>query len=59
MQFIRVFNPRENTIVQLVVQPADVIQAQYFERTFPGATGIRYRVNDLNEFRRSVIRKLV
>ena len=59
MEFIRVFDRKENKIVQLMIRPNNVIRTEYFTGTFPGATGLRYRLNDSNELRRSVIRELV
>lgn len=54
MRFVRVFDRKTNEIIRLVVQSDNIIQDQYFTRTFPGATGIKYKEGDSNEFIRFV-----
>ena len=43
MEFIQVFNRRQNEIVELVVQSDNVIESYYFTRTFPDACGLKYK----------------
>jgi hypothetical protein len=57
MNYVNIYDTSIEAVVKVVLESDGTIATHNFIGTFPGATGIRYKDNDSNEYFSSVIKK--
>ena len=50
MNYVRIYDNKTKQITRLLLKQDNIIRKDYFVGTFPGATGILYKDEQLNEF---------
>lgn len=50
MKYVRIYDNKKKDEVRVVLESDNIIRAHYFNRSFPGATGIIYKDNNLKAF---------
>lgn len=49
MSYVQVYDTTKKSVCRLILEIDHTIRANYFKAAFPGATGLMYKDNDLNQ----------